>query len=139
MTINKNTLREQEELVEEQLTESTQDEKVKSSKFFTEFIGGGVLSRETVLRQFPFILYVVLLAILLISNTFAAEDMARDIAKKRQVLGDKHVEYIYIKSKITELTKQSVLSERLKNKGIKESVEPLKKISNISCNVGSEE
>jgi len=41
---------------------------------------------------------------------------------------DLHVEYVFLESEITKITMQSNLAKMLKDKGIKESVEPLKKI-----------
>ena len=104
------------------------EKKVKSNSFFINFIGGDLLSKEGVMRQFPFLLYLVLLAMLYITNTYIAEDMSRDIARTNRLLEDRHVEYVYLKSEITNMTKQTVLVRKLKNKGIKESIEPLKKI-----------
>ena len=65
---------------------------------------------------------------LYITNVYIAEDVSRSIAKANRKVEDLHVEYVYLKSEITKITKQSNMVEMLKNKGIKESVEPLKKI-----------
>lgn len=110
---------------------SVQDEKnMKKNKgsFFKNYLGGDVFSKETVVKQLPFVLYVVFLLMIYISNTYIAEDMKLDIIKTTKVLEEKKVEYISIKSEITKRTKQSELSLKLKNKGIKETVEPVKKI-----------
>lgn len=100
----------------------------KVNKVFIEFMGGGVLSRKGFVKLFPFLLYVVLLLMIYITNIYIAEDMSREIAKLNHDVENRHVEYIYLKSEITEITKQSNLVKNLENKGIKESVEPLKKI-----------
>ena len=73
--------------------------------------------------------FVVFLLMLYITNTYIAEDVNREVLTKTKLLEDRHVEYVYNKSEITRLTKQSELAKILKNKGIKESVEPLKKIT----------
>ena len=57
-----------------------------------------------------------------------AEDMNREISKLKTKTENLHVEYVYLKSEITSITKQSNMAKMLKNKGIKESVEPLKRI-----------
>ncbi len=101
---------------------------MKKGSFFKNYLGGDVFSKDSVVKQLPFILYVVLLIMIYISNTYVAEDMKLDIKKTTKILEDRRVEYITIKSEITTLTKQSVLSVALKDKGIKETVEPVKKI-----------
>ena len=101
----------------------------KKGSFFNEYLGGDVFSKKTVIKQLPFVLYVVFLLMLYITNTYIAEDVNREVLMKTRLLDEKHVEYVYNKSEITRMTKQSELAKILKNKGIKESVEPLKKIT----------
>ncbi|MBP9994850.1 MAG: hypothetical protein KBT67_07945 [bacterium] len=102
---------------------------MKNTSFLPDFIGGDLFSKRTVTKQLPFIVYVVALSMLYITNTYVAEDVNSELMKQNRVLESKHVEYIYNKSEITKLTKQSYLVKQLKDKGIKESVEPLKKIT----------
>lgn len=102
--------------------------KNKKGSFFNNYLGGDVFSKASVVKQLPFILYVVFLLMLYITNTYIAEDINREVLTKTKLLEDRHVEYVYNKSEITRMTKQSALAKILKNKGIKESVEPLKKL-----------
>jgi len=107
----------------------------KTSSFLPDFIGGDLFTKKTVTKQIPFIVYLVALAMAYITNTYVAEDVNSELMIQNRVLESKHVEYIYNKSEITKLTKQSQLVKQLKDKGIKESVEPLKK---ITINVGQD-
>lgn len=91
-------------------------------------MSGAVFSRESVIKLFPFILYVVLLLMIYITNVYIAEDMSREIARYTRLSEERYVEYIYIKSEITSVTKQSNLAKMLRDTGIKESVDPFKKI-----------
>ncbi len=100
----------------------------KKESFFNKYLGGDIFSKETVVRQLPFILYVVLLLMLYISNTYIAEDMRLDIKRKTRILENKKVESVSLNAEITRITKQSELVKALKNKGIKESVVPVKRI-----------
>lgn len=100
----------------------------KKSSFFKNYLGGDVFSKDSVIKQLPFLLYVVFLLMVYISNTYIAEDMKLDIIKSNKILEERRVEYISIKSEITTRTKQSELSKKLDVKGIKETVEPIKKI-----------
>lgn len=101
----------------------------KTNSFLPDFIGGDLFTKKTVTNQIPFIIYLVGLAMAYITNTYVAEDVNSELMIQNRVLESKHVEYIYNKSEITKLTKQSQLVKQLKNKEIKESVEPLKKIT----------
>ncbi len=101
----------------------------RRGSFFNNYLGGDVFSKKTVIKQLPFVLYVVFLLMLYITNTYIAEDINREVLTKTKHLEDLHVEYIYNKSEIIRMTKQSELAKVLKDKGIKESVEPLKKIT----------
>lgn len=96
--------------------------------FFNNFLGGDVFSKETVVRQLPFILYVVLLLMLYISNTYLAEDMRLEIKNKNRLLENKRVESVSLNAEITRLSRQSELVKALEYKGIKESVVPVKRI-----------
>lgn len=102
--------------------------KEKKSSFFKNYLGGDVFTKDSVVKQLPFVLYVVFLLMIYISNTYIAEDMKLDIIKSTKILEEKRVEYISIKSEITTRTKQSELSKKLGVKGIKETIEPVKKI-----------
>ena len=103
--------------------------KKRNTSFLPDFIGGELFKKKTVTRQLPFIIYVVVLSMIYITNTYVAEDVNSELMIQNRVLESKHVEYIYNKSEITKLTKQTQLVKQLKDKGIKESVEPLKKIT----------
>ena len=91
-------------------------------------MSGDVFSKESFVKLFPFVLYIVLLLMIYITNVYVAEDMSREISRYNRLSEERYVEYIYLKSEITALTKQSNLAKMLKNIGIKESVDPFKKI-----------
>lgn len=100
----------------------------KAGKVISDVMGGTFFSNDSFVSLFPFIFYVVGLLILYITNVYVAEDVSRDIDKLNREAEDLHVEYVYLESEITRITMQSNLAIMLKDKGIKESVEPLKKI-----------
>lgn len=94
-----------------------------------EVLGGGFLVRKKFTKQLPFMAYVTVLLMLLINNTYVAEECNRQIAKSTKTLNDLSVEYIQLKSAIMQASKQSVLAKKLSGTGIKEPVEPLKRIN----------
>lgn len=101
---------------------------VRFNKVISDVLGGDVFSRDGFVSLVPFFFYIVFLSMLYITNVYIAEDMSRDIMRLNRRIEDLHVEYVYIKSEITKITKQSNMVNMLKDKGIKESVEPLRKI-----------
>ena len=100
----------------------------KANKAFSEIMGGTMLSKDGFVTLFPFLIYVVFLSMLYITNVYLAEDMSRESAQLKKKVENLHVEYVYLKSEITSLTKQSNMVKMLERNGIKESVDPLKKI-----------
>ena len=92
-------------------------------------LGGSFLVSEKFAKQFPFMLYVTILLMVIISNTYIAEERNREIVQNSRLLNDLHVEYIQLKSSIMQASKQSVLARKLSSFGLKEPVEPLKRIN----------
>ena len=92
-------------------------------------LGGSFLVKEKFAKQFPFMVFITILLMAIITNTYVAEERSREVAQTTRRLNDLQVEYIQVKSAIMEASKQSVLSKKLKGTGIKETIEPLKRIN----------
>lgn len=91
-------------------------------------LGGSFLAKKEATRLLPFILYLTLLAIIYIANTYYAEKKVREMDELRNGLKELRYEYITTKSNLMGQTKQSSIEELLKARGIKASVTPPKKI-----------
>lgn len=102
-------------------------------------LGGSFLVRETFVKQFPFMVTVTVLLMVLITNTYIAESRTREIASTTRRLNDLHVEYIQLKSEIMQASKQSVLSKKLAPLGIKVPIEPVKRINIVENQENVEE
>ncbi|MGN0033013.1 MAG: FtsL-like putative cell division protein [Candidatus Limimorpha sp.] len=100
----------------------------QKDSFFQEYLGGEVFSKKSVISQLPFLCYIVFLLGLYITNTYLAEDVNREIITLSASIEEKRIEYVYNKSRIIRLTKQTELVKRLEDRGIKESTEPLRRI-----------
>lgn len=92
-------------------------------------LGGGFLAKEKFAKQFPFLVTITVLLMVLITNTYIAEERNREITRTTRQLNDLQVEYIQLKSAIMQATKQSVLSKRLVGTGIKDPTEPVIRIN----------
>lgn len=102
-------------------------------------LGGSFLVRETFVKQFPFMVTITVLLMVLITNTYIAESRTREIAETTRRLNDLHVEYIQLKSEIMQASKQSVLSKKLAPLGIKVPMEPVKRINVVENQENVEE
>ncbi len=96
------------------------------NNFFFAFFGGGMLSSDRFLKWFPFLIYLVFLGMLYITNTFIAEDMSAEIVKTKELIQVYHYEYSANASRIVELSKRTSLGERLAPKGIADSEESVR-------------
>ena len=95
---------------------------------FMTILGGRFLLREKFSKQFPFMVYITVLLMAIITNTYIAERNIRELTQDARKLNDLQVEYVKVKSDIMEASKQSVLAKRLAGTGLKEITEPLKRI-----------
>ena len=106
-----------------------QKEKKRSGKNVMTILGGKFLVKEKFSKQFPFMVYITLLLMAIITNTYIAEAKNRELAEDAQKLNKLQVEYIQVRSDIMAASKQSVLAKKLAGIGIKEAIVPLKRIN----------
>lgn len=106
-----------------------QKEKKRSGKNVMTILGGKFLVKEKFSKQFPFMAYITLLLMAIITNTYIAEAKNRELAEDAQKLNKLQVEYIQVRSDIMAASKQSVLAKKLEGCGIKEAIVPLKRIN----------
>ncbi len=111
----------------EQQKENKKKEKKKKKRVMS-ILGGKFLVKEELSKQFPFMVYVTILLMTIITNTYIAEARTRELAKTSKRLNDLQVEYVQVKSEIMEASKQSVLVKKLEGTGLKEAITPLKRI-----------
>lgn len=116
----------------EELELKTGKEKNKAGNKLTRGIGnvfsGTFLAGEKSVSQFPFLLFLVLLAILYITNGNYAEKKLRALSKLNKDLKELRSEYITSKSELMFFSKQSEVAKATAYMGIKESVVPPFKI-----------
>ena len=106
----------------------------KKSKFAValnniyRFLSGEFLTKENFSKQFPFILYIIFLLMLLVASSYQMENTNSQIRTLTKQIEQYHTQHIYLKAAITKESKQSTLVEKLKYREIKESTQPIKKI-----------
>ena len=95
----------------------------KGSRTIMSILGGSFLTKEDFSKMFPFLVYLTVLLMLIITNAYIAESTSRSIKKNTTRLRDLRVEYIYAKSAFTRESTQKILIEKLSPEGLKESLE----------------
>lgn len=102
--------------------------KSRIGRLFTDVLGGEFLAYDWSRRQLNYIVFLAAVGVVYISNSYYAESVVRRIDDMNRELKELHYEYISSKSKVMNQSKQSVIIKKLENSGLKESVEPVRKI-----------
>jgi hypothetical protein len=100
----------------------------KGRKAVQELLGGDYLSREWVTGNLSYILYVALLAMIYIANTYYSEKKFKDIERTKNDLNELRYEYITTKSILMFQGRQSEISKRALIQGLREAKMPPFKI-----------
>jgi len=100
----------------------------KIARSFVSVFSGSFLSKENVIRQLPFILFLTLIALVYIANGYYAEKTVRSISRINSELKELKTEYIFVKSELMQLSNQSEIAKAVKPLGLEESTSPPKKI-----------
>jgi hypothetical protein len=110
-----------------------------SIKKVMNVLGGSYLAKEKFAKQFPFLVTITVLLMVLITNTYIAESRTREIANANKQLSDLRAKYVELKANIMEASLQSALIKKLDGTGIKESLDPLIRIEYKDNTVDKEE
>jgi hypothetical protein len=91
-------------------------------------LDGTFLTRDKFRRAMPFIIFLIILGILYISNIFHVEKTKRQIDDLEEELRELRYEYITSRSRLMFESKSSEILRKLEETGINESMKPPKKI-----------
>jgi hypothetical protein len=93
-----------------------------------EVITGNVLKKKAIVKQLPFIIFVVILAMLYIANRYHAEHLLRESTKLQEDLNELRAESITVASELMFASRQSQVLKLLEenNLWLKESRTPPK-------------
>jgi len=96
---------------------------------FQNVLGGNFLRRESSIRLLPFFLFLTIIIMFYIANTYYAEKKERNIQALRKSLKELRYEYITTRSELMKQSQQSEVALKLRGIDIKESrVPPVKVI-----------
>ena len=93
-------------------------------------VSGSFLSKDTSIKNLPFIFFLSFLAICYIANGYYADDQVRKVNKLNNEIKELRTQYIVVKDSLVIKSKQTEVARALAKlqTGIKESVVPPKKI-----------
>jgi len=127
-----NTFKEPEiKEVLEEVKEKPIKKKKKANPVFRglqSVMDGTILTKDRVVKSLPFFLYISVLAILYISNSYYAEKKVIEIEKVKKELKELRSESITSQSDLMFDSRQSEVLNRIFPYGIKESLKPPSKI-----------
>lgn len=108
--------------------ETPEKKQRKISKPIHLILEGNFLSREGVIRNLPFILYLAFIAMIYIGNTYYAEKTWKEIEGTKRELKELRYRYIQAKSTLMVQSKQSTIAKRASLLGLTETKSPPYKI-----------
>ena len=100
----------------------------KMAKGLQNIIGGDLLSKHAVLNNLPFLIFLAILALFYISNTYYTEKTFKQIETIKTELKELRYQSITIKAKMLDLCKQTEIAKKVGKLGIKETITPPYKI-----------
>ena len=107
-----------------------QTEKTESKIPLKNVIDGSILTRDSVIDQLPYILFLTLLAVLYIGNRYHAEKIVRQSVKVQAEIKELRAESITSAAQLMNKSKQSEVANLVEEHGLglKEAVEPPQKL-----------
>jgi len=96
--------------------------------FFTSFLTEGVVTKEAATEMMPFIIFLAMLAMVYIANRHFAEKNIREIDKLGKEVKELSWDYKTLKADLMLKSTQTEVARQVDTLGLKEPVEPPKKI-----------
>lgn len=95
-----------------------------------DFVTGNVLTRDQIVRQFPFFVFLVLLAIFYIGNHYRYERLMRAEQKLRTEVREMRAESVSTAAQLMQISRQTQVLKLVQQQGLElqESVIPPKKV-----------
>ena len=112
------------------IEESQERRELKKAGTLKGLLAGSLLTRDRVVRQLPFILFLTLLAFIYIGNRYHAERLVRQNTRLQDEVKELRAKAISTSAELMHLSKQSEVKRLInaKDLGLKESLVPPRKI-----------
>lgn len=100
----------------------------KPSKTVIQIMNGDFMTKAFFLKNLAYIFFFMFLLILVVSKGYYVNQLASDIHKTEEELGQMTADYVEAKAKLEEETRRTQLVEKLSPLGLRETVNPTKVI-----------
>jgi len=100
----------------------------KVGKSVHDLLDGSFLTGHKFIKAMPFIIFLMILGVVYITNIFHVERTKRQIDNLEEELRELRYEYVTSRSKLMFESKPSEIANKLKEKGIGETSTPPRKI-----------
>ena len=100
----------------------------KVARSILNIFSGNFLSKDYVILQLPFIIFLTVIGLGYIANGYYAEKSVREISHINTDLKELKSQYIISKSELMFMSNQSEVAHAVASTGLKESIVPPKKI-----------
>ncbi len=114
-------------MIDEKTNGKTDADNKKNKKIdIRDFFNGNIFTKEFVQKQYGLILLISFLFLLYINNGYQSEKQHAHIVQLKTQLQDLRYEYLTLEAELVNLSKQSTISEQLRQSGskVKESTQP---------------
>ena len=129
MSMEKNSIKEPEAAAPEPVQETRRPRSTATARQLIRFLNVfGIFRRDQVVQLMPFILFVSVLILFYIANSYTAERTIRNIDTIKKELKENRAEFISVKSEMMYRSKQSAVARAVAPLELKESTDPPKKI-----------
>lgn len=98
------------------------------TRFLVSVLNGEAMQKEAVIKNIPFIVYLVVLLIMYLGYGYYAENSLRELMKSDAKLKETKSEYVTSKSILEQKKLQSTIAQTVASTGLKESRESPYKI-----------
>jgi len=116
------------EKVQQEMQDSVEEKASATEEFFQKLLSGGKMSSVTVVNSIPFLLFLAFLGIVYIANRHYAENTVRKIAKINKEVKVLSWEFKTLKADLMLKSTQSEVLALVDTVGLRELVEPPRKI-----------
>ncbi len=98
----------------------------KKNKWLQDVLNGNIFTKDAVKKQYKLFILIFFLMIVYIFEGYQSQRQQARVVELTRLIQDAHYEYLTINAELTQMSRQSVISQRLKEAGsnVKESTTP---------------
>ena len=84
----------------------------------SSFLRGTILTDERITRQFPFVIFLVIMGLLMITNRYRSEKVIREIEVLQDTIDDLRSQSITNAARLMYMSKPSEVAQKVKDAGL---------------------